>query len=292
MSNNVTTKKHIFKGAFAALLATALIAGAMTGCGKADSSGSGDTKETQVVTEVVTGIVVDKDGNPVTDANGNYIPATDAKSTDSDKKQDSGSEQKSKSESGSQKSDGGSQKSDGDSKKSDGGSQKSEASSSSGGSRTKTPSGASSAGTTKKSKADTSAKTLTIGGKSYKVGDKVVCTYFLEVPQTMLNYQGKIEFDSDMLKKTDAHLVEPANYGAMFNNNFDNRIVFNGSNLSGYDFSSPGYEFIVVEYEVLKTGTTEPAITFEVLSDIKDKAYADSSSGKLINGAKIMAVYS
>ena len=108
----------------------------------------------------------------------------------------------------------------------------------------------------------------------------------------MLNYQGKIEFDSDMLKKTDAHLVEPANYGAMFNNTFDNRIVFNGSNLSGYDFSSPGYEFIVVEYEVLKTGTTEPAITFEVLSDIKDKAYADSSSGKLINGAKIMAVYS
>ena len=67
---------------------------------------------------------------------------------------------------------------------------------------------------------------------------------------------------------------------------------FNGSNLSGYDYTAPGYEFIVVEYEVLKTGSTEPAITFEVVSDLSDKAYADSSSGKLINGAKIMSVYS
>ncbi len=294
----LNTKKHIFKGAFAALLATALVAGVMTGCGKSDSSssGSGDTKETQVVTEVVSGILVDENGQPITDEKGNFISATEADKTEGDKKQSS-SEQKSKTESGSQKSDtsskseGGSQKSD-TSSKSEGGSQKSDTSSKSDGSRTKTPSGASTVSTTKKSNADTSAKTLTIGGKEYKVGDKVVCTYFLEVPQTMLNFQGQLSFDSSMLKKTNSYLVAPATYSSIINNNLNDRVVFNGSNLSGYDFSSPGYEFLVVEYEVLKTGTTEPAFTFEVLSDVNDKAYADASSGKLINGAKISAVYS
>ena len=293
------TKNHIFKGVFAALTATALIAGVMTGCGKSDSSssGSGDTKETQVVTEVVSGILVDENGQPITDEKGNFISATEADKTDADKKQSSGSEQKSKTESGSQKSDtssksqGGSQKSD-TSSKSQGGSQKSDTSSKSDGSRTKTPSGAKTVSTTKKSSADTSAKALTIGGKEYKVGDKVICTYFLEVPQTMLNFQGELSFDSSMLKKTNSYLVAPATYSSIINNNLNDRVVFNGSDLSGYDFSSPGYEFLVVEYEVLKTGTTEPAFTFEVLTDVDDKPYADASSGKLINGAKLMAVYS
>ena len=280
------TKNHIFKGVFAALTATALIAGVMTGCGKSDSSssGSGDTKETQVVTEVVSGILVDENGQPITDEKGNFISATEADKTDADKKQSSGSEQKSKTESGSQKSD--------TSSKSQGGSQKSDTSSKSDGSRTKTPSGAKTVSTTKKSSADTSAKALTIGGKEYKVGDKVVCTYFLEVPQTMLNFQGELSFDSSMLKKTNSYLVAPATYSSIINNNLNDRVVFNGSDLSGYDFSSPGYEFLVVEYEVLKTGTTEPAFTFEVLTDVDDKPYADASSGKLINGAKLMAVYS
>lgn len=290
------TKKHIFKGAFAALLATALIAGAMTGCGKSDSSSSnsssGGTTETQVVTEVVSGILVDENGQPITDEKGNYISATEAEKTEGDKKQSSSSEQKSKAESSSQKSEGSSQKSDSDTQKSDSGSQKTEGSSGSDGSRTKTPSGAADVSTKKKSNADSSAKTLTIGGKEYKVGDKVVCTYFLEVPQTMLNFQGQLSFDSSMLKKTGAHLVEPATYGSIINSTISDRVVFNGSNLSGYDFSSPGYEFLVVEYEVLKTGTTEPAITFEVLTDVDEKPYADASSGKLTNGAKIMAVYS
>ena len=289
------TKNQIFKGVFAALTATALIAGVMTGCGKSDSSssGSGNTKETQIVTEVVSGILVDDNGQPITDEKGNFISATEADKTEGDKKQSGSSEQKSKTESSSQKSkaESGSKKSD-TSSKSEGGSQKSDTSSKSEGSRTKTPSGASAVSTTKKSSADTSAKTLKIGGKEYKVGDKVVCTYFLEVPQTMLNFQGQLGFDSSMLKKTNAYLVAPATYGSIINTNLSDRVVFNGSNLSGYDFSSPGYEFLVVEYEVLKTGTTEPAFTFEVLSDVNDKAYADASSGKLTNGAKISAVYS
>ena len=299
--NNGTTKKHIFKGAFAALLAAAVIAGAMTGCSKSKSSNSSETNETQVVTQVVSGVYVDENGNAVTDANGDPIPASEAPSNGSkdtsksggyNSKQSSSSNQKSNGGSDSKKSEGDSQKSDSGSQKSDSGSQKSDTSKSSDGSRVKTPSGASDSNTSKKSKEDSSAKTLSIGGKEYKVGDKVVCTYFLEVPETMLNFQGRIEFDSSMLKKTKAYLVEPATYSSMFNDTFDNRIFFNGSNLSGYDYTAPGYEFIVVEYEVLKTGSTEPAITFEVVSDLSDKAYADSSSGKLINGAKIMSVYS
>ena len=116
------------------------------------------------------------------------------------------------------------------------------------------------------------------------------CTYFLMVPNTMLNFQGRVVYDETMLKKTGAKLIEPANYSAIVNPNLDGRVVFNGSNLSGYDFTSPGYEFLEVEYEVLKTGSTEPAITFEVLTDTSDKAYANDD-GTLGNGAKLRTVY-
>ena len=145
--------------------------------------------------------------------------------------------------------------------------------------------------TSGKSQEDSAAKDLTIGGKSYKVGDTVVCTYFLEVPENMVNFQGKVTYDSGMLEKTNAYLVEPANYGALLNKDIDGKVVFNGSMLSGYDFTSPGYEFLVVEYKVLKTGTTEPSIDFDVITGTSDKSYA-GSNGALSGGANVWAVYS
>ena len=68
-------------------------------------------------------------------------------------------------------------------------------------------------------------------------------------------------------------------------------MVFNGSMLTGYDFTAPGYEYLVVEYEVIGTGTTEPAITFDVITDVNNASYT-SDDGTLSNGAKIWAVYS
>ena len=51
-----------------------------------------------------------------------------------------------------------------------------------------------------------------------------------------------------------------------------------------------GYAFLVVEYEALKTGATEPAINFEFISDISDVRYS-GGEGSLTNGAKVWAVY-
>ena len=116
------------------------------------------------------------------------------------------------------------------------------------------------------------------------------CTYYLMVPNIMLNFQGRVVYDTAMLKKTNAYLVAPASYSAVINPGIDGRVVFNGSMLSGYDFTSPGYDFLVVEYEVLKTGATEPAITFEVITDTSDKTYS-GGEGTLTNGAKIWSVY-
>ena len=156
--------------------------------------------------------------------------------------------------------------------------------------RKTTPSNAGAGKTSGKSKEDSAAKDLTIGGKTFKVGDKVVCTYFLEVPVDMVNFQGVVTYDSSMLKKTNAYLVEPASYSSLMNKDLDGRVVFNGSMLSGYDFTSPGYEFLVVEYEVLKTGTTEPSINFDVITGVNDTSYAGDNGG-LTNGANVWAVY-
>ena len=154
-----------------------------------------------------------------------------------------------------------------------------------------TPSNASQGNTTKKSKKDSSASGLTIGGKTYNVGDTVTCTYFLEAPETLVNFQGRIDFDSDLLSVSSAKLIEPASYGAMINSKLSDHISFNGSDLSGYDFTSPGYEFIVVEYKVKGKGTADPSIQFEVITSLNNKSYSDNS-GILSNGAKIWAVYS
>lgn len=288
MSNTKTTGKRRL---LAAMLASVIIgAAALTGCGGGESStATADSvvTETQVVTQVVNGVYVDKDGNAVTDPSGNPIKATDAPKTTAAAKQTSkasSTAQQSAAANNNQQ----------QSAAQGGNTQQSAAQSSSGGSsgeRKTTPSGAQEGNTTKKSAADTSAKDLAIGDKHYNVGDTITCTYYLLVPNMMLNFQGRVEFDPAMLQLEDAYLIAPANFSAILNNNLDNRVVFNGSQLSGYDFTAPGYEFLTVKYKALKTGTVDPSITFEVITDTNDNAYA-SENGVLNGGAKVWAVYS
>lgn len=289
MSN---THIHGKKRIIAALLASVLIGAAvLSGCGGSNESSkaTGDSvvTETQVVTQVVNGVIVDKDGNPVTDPSGNPIKATDAPKTTAAAKQTSKAQASAanngQNAANNSNNNNAGQNTANNNTNNNGGS--------SSGTRKTTPSGAQAGNTTKKSTQDNSATDLTVGGKHYKVGDKVTCTYYLMVPNMMLNFQGRVEFDSAMLKLEDAYLIEPANFSAILNNNLDNRVVFNGSQLSGYDFTSPGYEFLHVEYTALKTGTVDPSITFEVITDTADKAYA-SENGVLNGGAKVWAVYS
>ena len=296
MTKNQSTKNRFGVTLTALLTAAVLAATALTGCGGKNESGEKSTvTETQEVTMVANGVYVDANGNAITDPNGNPIPVTTgAASSDTSKAQSSAqskaeSKAQSKAESKAESSKAASQAAS----KTESKAQSSAAQQSSGSSaaRKTTPSGAKDSTALKSTtKEDSSAKELTIGGKSYKVGDKVKCTYYLMVPSSMLNFQGRVVYDSKMLKKTNAYLIAPASYNAMLNPDLDGRVVFNGSNLSGYDFTSPGYDFLVVEYEVLKTGTTDPALTFEVITDTSDKVYCNND-GALTNGAKAWTVY-
>lgn len=290
MRKNQFNKKRFGVTLVAVLTASVLAATALAGCGgKTESGEKSVVTETQEVTMVANGVYVDANGNAITDPNGNPIPATTGAAASQTSKAQSTAQSKAESKAESKtESKAASQAASKTESKAQSSAAQSAASE---GSRKTTPSGAKDSTATKSTtKEDSAAKELTIGGKSYKVGDKIKCTYYLMVPNTMLNFQGRVVYDSKMLKKTGAYLIAPASYNALLNPDLDGRVVFNGSNLSGYDFTSPGYDFLVVEYEVLKTGTTDPALTFEVITDTNDKVYCDSN-GALTNGAKAWAVY-
>ena len=276
---NQTQKKHAYRGAVAAILAAALVgAAALSGC----SSGEEASKKPEVsvvtgtenVTTVINDVLLDDDGNPVTDPNGSYVHATTAPATTAPQTTAKADNKKQATTAPAQTSK--TQTSTPQNNSSDG--------------RQTTPAGAKESPVKTSTKEDSSAKALTVGGKSYKVGDKVTCTYYLMLPNTMLNFQGRVLYDPAMLKKTNAYLVEPANFSSVINTGLEGKVVFNGSDLQGYDFTSPGYAFLVVEYEALKTGATEPAINFEFISDISDVRYS-GGEGSLTNGAKVWAVY-
>lgn len=291
MKKNPFIKKRFGVTLTALLTASVIAATALTGCGGNSESGEKSTvTETQEVTMIANGVYVDANGNAITDPSGNPIPATTGAETGKTEskaqstvqsKAESKTESKAESKAASQAS-----------SKTESKAQSSAAQTSgSDAARKTTPSDAKDSTATKSTtKEDSSANALTIGGKSYKVGEKIRCTYYLMVPNTMLNFQGRIVYDTKMLKKTNAYLIAPASYNALLNPDLDGRVVFNGSNLSGYDFTSPGYDFLVVEYEVLKTGATEPALTFEVITDTNDKAYSNAD-GALTNGAKAWSTY-
>ena len=302
--NKQTTKRVLNLTLVSVLAATIVSMGAMTGCNddsdKKDSKGESVVTETQVVTKEVNGVYVDENGSIVTEPD--TTAAADTKKQSSESKNQSS---KSEGDKQSGDSDNGGSNESGNSGNNSGSSKQSSKSGNSGNSgvpdynsgstkvdnssRRTTPSNAKSAGTKKEGKADSSAKNLTIGDKTYNVGDTVTCTYFLTVPKDMLNFQGTVSYDSSLLKQKNVYLIAPASYGSVINPNLDGRILFNGSMISGYDFTEPGYEFLVVEYEVLKNGTATPSVTFDVLTDTDNGTYV--SGGALTNGAKISAVY-
>lgn len=293
MTKENKSKKIFHASVIALLAATVITTSTLTGCGSKDKDSSKNETsvitETTIVTEPVEGVYVDENGNIVSE------PATGAKDDKTSSDKSKSTQQGSQASAGSNSSGSGSSSSSGNSGSAGALSQESIISGDTtekNTNRKTTPSNAKKTTTAKQStKPDSSAKDLTISGKKYSVGDKVVCTYYLDVPATMLNFQGRVEFDSSLLKLTGAHLVPPASYGSLMNTKKDGKVIFNGSDLQGYDFTDPGYDFLVVEYEVLKTGATEPSISFEVLTDTNDKSY-EGSNGVLSNGASVWTVYS
>ncbi len=267
------------KKAFSAAILAALIAAAalFTGCGGSGDNATPDeaaketrvVTETQVVTRVVDGVYTDEQGNVIKDENGQPMTAP-AGTPDTDSK--GSSAQNSGNGNGGNTNSGGSasssaQNNGGNSANSsaDGSNNKN-----SGSSNSSSNSGGNSgnSGESEK-KANPGAASLSLGGKSFKVGDKVTCTYTLTCKKLMSNFQALINYDGKCLKATNAYLDGPAKSGSVINYELDSQIKFNGINLNGYNYTKPA-NFLVVEYEVIGGGSTAPEFVWQISTDTKD----------------------
>ena len=278
------TKKKRFNATFAAIIAASLAAvSLMAGCG----AGSEDAKETrvvsetQIVTRVVNGVFTDEDGNILKDADGQPItapsgtPDSNAKeksekddNKSSGSKTDAGSDEKDeKSESG--KSDEGGKSSD---SYSDEGSKSSESK--------KTPE--------KKDDDGDSSNNLKLGGKECEIGDTVICSYYVTCPTKFINFQATLNYDSDKLNVEDAELSGSASSGSVINYDLDGKVKFNGIKLNGYNYAKGG-AFLTVTYKVLDSGSTDPKITWEIVTDASHNAMI--VNGEPVSDFQIEAKY-
>ena len=252
----------------AAIAATALMAGC-AGSGEEEKETRVVT-ETQVVTRVVNGIFTDEEGNPIKDENGQPVSAPSGTPDTDDKSKSGKSDSKSDGSSnadGSEKSEK-SEKSEQD--------EKSESSKSDGGSESK---GSDSGSKSESSKSDDSKKTpekkdddgddsnnLKLGGKSYEVGDVIVCTYSVNCPTKFINFQATLKYDGDKLKAINAETAGSASSGSVVNYDLDSKVKFNGIKLNGYNYAKGG-EFLTVTYKVLDSGSADPKISWEIVTD-------------------------
>lgn len=286
------------KKAFSAAILAALIAATalFTGCGGNNDNATPDeaeketrvVTETQVVTRVVDGVYTDEDGNVIKDENGQPMtappgtPDTDSKGGSAQGGGNSGGNN-GNAANGGNGANGGSASSSaqggGNSANSSAGSNNSK---SGGNSNSSSNSGGNSgnSGNSEK-KAEPGSSTLSLGGKTYNVGDKVTCTYTLTSKKLMSNFQALINYDGKCLKATNAYLDGPAKSGSVINYELDSQIKFNGINLNGYNYTKPA-NFLVVEYEVIGGGSTAPEFVWQISTDTKDnplvtKGKADTS---------------
>ena len=294
--------KHSFKSVLALTLA-ALIATAafLTGCGSSEESSSDEKEtsivtETQVVTRVVNGVYTDEDGNPIKDENGQPMTApsgTPDTKTDAKEKSENGGAQNSAANGGGNNS----------------GAQNSAAANGggNGGAQSSAANGGGNSGSAQSSAADKSSKsdskggssgggnagsdTLSIGGKSYKVGDTVTCTYTLTCKKLMANFQAYIDYDGKFLKPTNAYLDGPAKSGSVINYELydKQKIKFNGINLNGYNYTK-GANFLVVQYEVLAGGSSSPNFVWQISTDTKDNPLV--VNGKPTSDISLSAAFS
>ena len=248
--------KHRIHTTIAAALAAALAAVTlMAGCGGGNEEAK-ETKvvsETQIVTRVVNGVFTDEDGNILTDKDGEPLtaPSGTPDSDSKDKKEGSGGKSDSKT---SEDSESKSEKSEASESKSESGKSESSKSSES----KKQPE--------KKDDDGDDKNNLSLGGKSFEIGDEVVCTYYVTCPSKFINFQGTLNYDSNLLKAIDAEIVGTASAGSVINYDLDGKVKFNGIKLNGYNYAKGG-EFLTVTYKVLDSGSADPKISWEIVTD-------------------------
>ncbi len=294
-------KKYSFKSVLALTLAALIAMTAfLTGCGSSEESSSDETEtsivtETQVVTRVVNGVYTDENGNPIKDENGQPVtapPGTPDTKTEAKEKSENGGAQDSAANNGGNN--GGAQNSAANGGGNNGGAQSSAANGGNNG-------GAQSSAAEKSSNSDSKggntdggnagSDTLSIGGKSYKVGDTVTCTYTLTCKKLMANFQAYIDYDGKYLKPTNAYMDGPAKSGSVINYELydKQKIKFNGINLNGYNYTK-GANFLVVQYEVLAGGSSSPNFVWQISTDTKDNPLV--VNGKPTSDISLSAAFS
>lgn len=138
---------------------------------------------------------------------------------------------------------------------------------------------------------DSNSKSLKIGGKTFNVGDTIVCTYKLKTPAVLENYQARIKYDSSKLICKSAKMSEPAKNGAMLNIKIAGEISISGVNIGdGYDYTNGG-TFMTVVYEVKGGGSTSPSYHWEVACRASDSKNLIDKKGKPASGFKLSSSY-
>ena len=256
--------------ALAAMLATASI---LSGCGGSGDEESNETKvvtETQVVTRVVNGVYTDEEGNIIKDEDGHPMTAPSG-TPDSDEKEKNENEVKDNKSSDSKSS---------ENKSSDSSSSDSKSSDSKSSDNKSSDSKSSDSKSNKTSKSEGGGDdALKVGGDSFSVGDTITCTYYVTSPDCFVNYQATLNYDSSVLKATNAKMQGDASSGSVVNYKLDGKVKFNGVNLSTYDFTDGG-KFMVVTYEVIGTGSTSPEISWEIVTDENYKPMVENGDLK------------
>ncbi len=129
------------------------------------------------------------------------------------------------------------------------------------------------------------------GGKTFNVGDTIVCTYNLTTPAVLENYQARIKYDSSKLTCKSAKMSEPAKNGAMLNIKIAGEISLSGVNIGdGYDYTNGG-TFMTVVYEVKGGGSTSPSYHWEVACRASDSKNLIDKKGKPASGFKLSSSY-
>ena len=136
---------------------------------------------------------------------------------------------------------------------------------------------------------DKTKQTLKIENKTFNVGDTAVATYYISAPYKIIAYQGYIEYNSDCLEATAGTLGEGAAAGGIINHkpSLKGKILFNGSNLSGYNFKKGGV-FLTVEYKVKAGGEASPKFVWQELWDNDNNSVV---KGKSSNGEILTVSY-
>ena len=300
MRNYGKKKNYCLIAALASLVAfSTMAASVMSGCGE----NSDEQKTTEIVheTRIDTQIEtkIETYTEVVTDAQGNteYVQETKAVPVNNN----AGGNSKSGDSGNNSKNSGGSSSGKNSNSQQSSVIEKSETSKTTNNSSSKTDSGKtnnnsnknnnSSSSKSDSSKSDNNSKSLKIGGKTFNVGDTIVCTYNLTTPAVLENYQATIKYDSSKLTCKSAKMSEPAKNGAMLNIEIAGEISLSGVNIGdGYDYTNGG-AFMTVVYEVKGGGSTSPSYHWEVACRASDSKNLIDKKGKPASGFKLSSSY-